>query len=108
MVKTNHTYKALDFSQDNDCRPDENGEFTKATFQIESLPSSFTICSALWLKHWANIWAQHFLPFFLLLASDTYTQSTVWLEDFALKIPTDFLFYPFQWTRFCLSKDSNA
>ena len=40
MVKTNHTYKALDFSQDNDCRPDENGEFTKATFQIESLPSS--------------------------------------------------------------------
>ena len=40
---TNRTYKALDFSQDNDCRPDENGDFTKATFQIENIPSSFTV-----------------------------------------------------------------
>ena len=62
MVKTNHTYKALDFSQDNDCRPDENGEFTKATFQIESLPSSFTICSAFMVEalgEYLNIWSSH-------------------------------------------------
>ena len=60
--ETNRTFKALDFSQDNDGRPDENGDFTKATFQIENIPSSFTICSAFMVEAWGDHGSNPFYP----------------------------------------------
>ena len=113
----NATYKALDFSLDNDCRPDENGNFTKATFQIENIPSSFTICSAFMVEAWGEKLGATLFTLFdktgsghriELLASDNSTQITVWHDNFGLDISSDFLFYPLQWTRVCLSKDSNT
>ena len=38
--------KALDFSLDNDWKPDENNSYTHASLQKENLPPSFTICTA--------------------------------------------------------------
>ena len=37
--------KVLDFSADNDGKPDGNGEYTSATLEAGPLPESFTICS---------------------------------------------------------------
>ena len=39
--------KAIDFSPDNDGKPDENNSYTHASLKKKNLPPSFTICTAL-------------------------------------------------------------
>ena len=45
---------ALDFSLDNDWKPDENKSYTHASLQKENLPSSFTICTAFMVEAWTK------------------------------------------------------
>ena len=46
--------KVLDFSADNDHKPDSNGEYTSATLDAGALPESFTICSAIMVDAWTT------------------------------------------------------
>ena len=41
--------KVLDFSLDNDYKPDKNDSFTHASIVKKNLPSAFTICTVLFL-----------------------------------------------------------
>ena len=110
--------KALDFSADNDCEPDENNSYTQATLQIGTLPCSFTICTVFMVEYWTEytnarlyglhdeneVW--HFVEIF---AAPTYTEFTIKFEGSSTYgVTSDFLFYPLQWTRICLSMDSNS
>ena len=113
--------KAIDFSLDNDNEPDEDNSYTQASLQKANLPPSFTICTAFLVEAWLSRQAAAALPFAIL---DDYGQvwHLVWI--FAEKTYTEFsfkfegspwftthskkLFYQLQWTRVCLSKDSNT
>ena len=44
--------KALDFSLDNDWRPDENNSYTHASLEKENFPPSLTICTAFMVEAW--------------------------------------------------------
>ena len=53
--------KVLDFSADNDQKPDSNAEFTSATLNVYQpvqntgfLPESFTICTAIMVQAWTT------------------------------------------------------
>ena len=46
--------KVLDFSADNDNKPDSDGEYTSATLEGGALPESFTICMAFMLDAWST------------------------------------------------------
>ena len=46
--------KVLDFSADNDDKPDGKGEYTSATLEALPLPESFTICSAFMVEAWST------------------------------------------------------
>ena len=99
--------KALDFSLDNDWKPDETNSYTHASLQKENLPPSFTICTAFMVEAWneyqdaylfilrddnAKIWAK-------IYAATTYTEFSFKLEDFpksSSQIKS--LFYPLQCT----------
>ena len=48
------TLKALDFSLDNDWKPDAKNRFTHAFLKKENLPSSFTICTAFMVEAWPD------------------------------------------------------
>ena len=56
--------KVLDFSLDNDWKPDVNKTFTHASVQKENFPSSFTICMAFMVEQWG---VGQSSPLFLLL-----------------------------------------
>ena len=114
--------KALDFSLDNDNEPDETNSYTHAFLQKESLPSSFTMCTAYMVDAWSR-WAKYpATKIFVLLddsgkdwllitfyAAETYTKLLVKIEDSPLmENQSKILFYPLQWTRVCFSKDSNT
>ena len=48
--------KVLDFSADNDQKPDSNAEYTTATLlDAGLLPESFTICSAFLVESWTTV-----------------------------------------------------
>ena len=109
--------KVLDFSADNDQQPDSNGEYTGATLEAGSLPESFTICSAIMVDAWTTkpsalifvplnndgyLWGHVFL-----YAASSYTEYTVWLGPVSFTKQTETVFFPLQWTRVCLSVDSN-
>ena len=49
--------KVLDFSADNDQKPDSNGEYTGATLEAGPLPESFTICSAFMVEAWTTMFS---------------------------------------------------
>ena len=118
-----NTLKALDFSLDNDEKPDENNLYTHASLQKENLPSSFTICTAFMTKAWAGSGYDDTSAKFVVLHDD---KGGVWcyVKIFAAEKYTEFsflfedtqkasnqsktLFYPFEWTRVCLSKDSKT
>ena len=112
--------KALDFTLDNDGKPDENNVYTHASLQKENLPPSFTICTAFMVEAW-NEHTQAARLFVLLddngevwhwgkiFAATTYTKFSLRFEDSQLlSKQSKILFYPLQWTRVCLSKDSNT
>ena len=46
--------KALDFSLDNDKKPDNSNSYTHASLKKENLPSSFTICTAFMVEAWTE------------------------------------------------------
>ena len=48
------TTRVLDFSVDNDFKPDTNGEYTGATLEAGALSESFTICSAFMVEEWTS------------------------------------------------------
>ena len=113
----------FDFSADNDHQPDSNGEFTVATLNAGFLlPESFTICSAIMveaaynynykvdmfvihdddgLEEWATI---------NVISAPTYTvyEARIAKEKFVISTTIPVVFFPLQWTRACLSLDSNA
>ena len=111
--------KALDFSLDNDFEPDENNSCTHASLQKENLPTSFTICTAFmveaWTKfqntwmfvlnddkgdiwHWVKIYADLNVTYFRFQFEDSLKFS----------VQSESLTYPLQWTRVCLSRNSNT
>ena len=114
-----HPQKALDFSLDNDCDPDENNSYTHVSLQKENLPSSFTICTAFMIEAWTEYTdavlfglrdeqGQNWLRV-EIFAADSYTEFSFHFEDSpTFAAPAEFLFYPLQWTRVCLSQDSNT
>ena len=111
--------KALDFSLDNDDKADENNSYTHASLQKENLPSSFTICTAFMVERWTEyadsvlfvlqddkgeVWHWAYID-----AGTTFTQFTFKFEDSPMfTAQSASLFYPLQWTRVCLSRDSNT
>ena len=110
--------RALDFSLDNDQKPDENNSYTHASIQMENLPSSFTICTAFMIdsahKESALLYVLedkkgrkwHTLKF---LPDKSFTEFLFMFKGSPqFRIPAKFLFYPEQWTRVCLSMNSNS
>ena len=111
--------KALDFSLDNDGRTDEKTRYTHASLRKENLPLSFTICTAFMVKSWTSY--QNARLFVLrddnghvwlwveIAAMTTYTEFSFQFEDSPrILTRSELLFYPLQWTRVCLSRDSNT
>ena len=110
--------KVFDFSADNDHEPDSNGKYTEATLNAGFLPKSFTICSAMMVEAWPNLIAA---DMFALLDVDGYIWGRINLypsnsfTEYEAKLgpvffvkQTQILFFPLQWSRACLSLDSNA
>ena len=111
--------KVLDFSLDNDFEPDKNNSYTHASLQKETLPSSFTICTAFMVEAWAEFTDARLFVFrdgnnkvwlwVQIFAAGAYTAFALQIEDSAeFSNQSEILFYPLQWTRVCLSKDSNT
>ena len=111
--------KALDFSLDNDWEWDENKSYTNAILKKEHLPLSFTICTAFMVEAWAEytnaaLFALHYEDgqiwhWVRIIAKTTHTEFSFLFEDSPMFLnQTKILFYPLQWTRICLSKDSNT
>ena len=112
--------KALDFSLDNDWQSDQSNSYTQASLQKENLPSSFTICTSFMVRAWMSDYADALL--FALLGADeddwlsvriyaetNHTEFSLEFKDSPiLSVHSKVLFYPLQWTRVCLSKDSNT
>ena len=118
--------KVFDFSLDGDWKKDANSTFTHASLQKENFPPSFTICAAFMVEHWGKVGGPQ-SPLFLVLdncphtttvgrcysdqqwlyvslyAAQDNTQYTVHLSGVKLTVKDYSLFFPMQWTRFCLS-----
>ena len=111
--------RAIDFSLDSDNKPDENASYTHASLQNENQPPSFTICTAFMVEVWnlyreapililldnmGDVW--HYLWIFV---TETYTEFDLSFEQYpGFSKQREALFYPLQWTRVCLSKDSET
>ena len=114
--------KVLDLSDDNDHELDSNGEYTSATLKAGALPESFTICSAFRVEAWTTRFLNSRMFTMLdddgntwgvieLHVRDSYTGYTVNLGptgSVVAQYRIESLFFPLQWTRACLSLDSNA
>ena len=113
--------KILDFSLDSDHEPDSNGSYTSATLEKEDLPPSFTICGAHMVKAWTTEFTAGVLfmlkkdgkdsawSFVYLYAAAGYTEYQVYLGGSTVifaSIPT--LYFPLQWTRVCMSLDTDS
>ena len=123
--------KVFDFHADNDRRPDSNWEYTTATLNAGPLPESFTVCSAIMTEAWRS--ADNSAPMVCLwgngdmvlgegnswatvdmYATPEYTVYEVLVKasygnDYPiLRATSPAVVYPLQWTRACLSLDSNA
>ena len=113
--------KVFDFSADNDHELDSNGELTGATLSAGFLPESFTICLSIMVDAWSWTTEIPNANIFTLLDVRGYTWGTIklatnsshttyeaWLGSVFLLKPIEAVFFPLQWTRACLSLDSNA
>ena len=110
--------KVLDFSADNDQKPDINGEYTSTAMEAGSLPESFTICLAFRIESWADSAAAHMFSLLdndgykwehlAIYATSTHTEYEVWLGPVHIINQTETVFFPLQWSRACLSLDSVA
>ena len=110
---------ALDFSLDVDQKPDENNSYTHASLQIENFPSSFTICTAFMVEAWDEDVDSYLFVLYddkgevwfwvRIYAVVTYTEFSFQIENSPpYEAQSAFLFYPLQWTRVCISRDSNT
>ena len=111
--------KVLDLSDDNDHELDSNGEYTSATLDAGALPESFAICSSFMVDAWTtefnsadmfSLLDREGYPwgYIYLHAASSYTQYLVKLGPVSFAKETKVVFFPLQWTRACLSLDSNA
>ena len=112
--------KVLDFSADNDQKPDSNGEYTGATLDTSlSLPESFTICSAFMVEVWHTVFTSARMFTLLNDYGDIWGGIVMWegykftsyyvdmYNDTAtLRAQFKTQFFPLQWTRACFSLDS--
>ena len=105
--------KAIEFSTDFD----EKYEY--AFIRKESLPSSFTVCIAFMVEAWTRGFEKPLFGFLddkeeywlslVILSYNNYTQFLFQLEDSPMfATNSDHLHYPLQWSRVCLSMDSNS
>ena len=112
-----YSMKVLDFSADDDQKPDSNGEYTSATLEGGALTESFTICTAFMVDAWTTMGsAQIFVlldPDFqdeygsVSITRDSYYSVQFGYMNAGIK-QSETLFFPLQWTHVCFSLDSNA
>ena len=109
--------KVLSFSDDNDDKADENGEYTSASLERENLPKSFTMCAAFSVESWNVKFPQVAVPYILtgngdtwgvirLEAGSTFTKYDVQLGPGWMPAKVSTVLFPLQWTRYCLSVNS--
>ena len=113
----------LDFSTDNDHEPDSNGEYTSAILEAGPLPRSLTICSAFMVERWSFEYTAAFIfslrnknlgivgeewAYIQLYAAPSFTQYRVGLGPTVFVKRMKTIFFPLQWTRVCLSLNSEA
>ena len=108
--------KMLDFSLDNDWATDKNGSFSAARVQKTNLPSSFTICIAFLVESWGPYSNS---PLFLLSndnkkwmyvelnTASSFPEYLVHVSGYHFTAYSTQNFFPMQWTRVCLSFNSN-
>ena len=112
------TVKVLDFSMDVDQGTDSNTR-SSATMEKEDLPPSFTICTAYKVEAWttelsaANMFILkdddgYWWGYVLLYAASDSTYYEVYLGPTTLVATTSTLYFPLQWTRVCVSLDSDS
>ena len=110
--------KVLDFSADNDQKPDINGEYTSTAMEAGSLPESFTICLAFRIESWADSAAAQMFSLLdndgykwehlAIYATSTHTEYEVWFGPVHIINQTETVFFPLQWSSACLFLDSIA
>ena len=90
-----------------------------ANLLIENPPSSFAICGAFTVEFWVEGFTNSPLFYLVdenedtwlyveLFATSNYTEFTVETKNESFTIRSQSLFFPMQWTRVCLSFDSNT
>ena len=114
------TTKVIDFSLDVDQAPDSNGSYTGATLEKEDLPPSFTICMAYMVEAWTTqftalrmfaMWEVGGGRWFSVYLFAAQTDSTEYHVDVFTTYrvyTTPTAFFPLQWTRACLSLDTDS
>ena len=126
LIPPSWAAKVIDFSLDVDHAPDSNGAYTSATLEKEDLPQSFTICAAYMVEAWTTAFASaHMFELkdadgeclacfgdrwgrVKLYAAYDYTEYEINLGPIHLIATTPTLYFPLQWTRVCLSLDTDS
>ena len=118
LFKTCHTKQVLDFSDDNDRRPDKEIAYTHASLRKGNLPRSFTICAAFMVEAWTE--ETYSYVFSLMRGKDnTWLALSIWSkesetvlkielsEDISEETLSSF-FFPLTWMNLCLLVDSET
>ena len=111
--------KVLDLSLDVDHAPDSNGSYTHAALVKEDLPRSLTICSAYMVEAWTTAYSAARMWMLrddegsewgtvIIYAAADYTEYGFYLGPTNLIATTPTLYFPLQWTRACVSLDTDS
>ena len=95
--------KVLDFSDDNDWKPDNESVYTHASLEKKDLPKSFTICAAFMVEFWTQETNANL--FTLLNAKKQWLALSLWskesetmlkinLSEDVVEVILPFLFFP--------------
>ena len=107
-------------SLDSNSKVDVIESYTYASLKIENVPSSFTLCTAFMVKAWNQTLEESIFqlhgdqknePWLMvrIFSGDIYTRFWFKIEDSKwFSAQRKVLFYPLQWTKVCLSRDSNT
>ena len=80
LFKTCHAIQVLDFSDDNDRRPDNDNAYTHASLRKGNLPRSFTICAAFMVEAWTE--ETYSYVFSLMRGKDnTWLALSIWSKE---------------------------
>ena len=104
----------LDFSEDIDQEPDSNGSFSHASLTRDTMPLSFTICTAFLVEAWTTEFSVATLLHFngrdgsrwglLSLTTDAaYTQYGIKFGEEQFVAYSSRIVFPLQWVHLCLS-----